>query len=180
MHKLNLTVCALALSVASFAGHAGSTGVVNFNGKLINETCQVDTASENIDVTLPTLPTQELAVAGAEKGSTSFEITVIGCDAGITKVAAHFEAVGSTGYNPVTGNLVNTAAAGADEVEVRLYNSVTGNTPIPVGQTGESFDVINNGVTNGAILGYAGGYYATGATTAGDVTAKVNYVLAYN
>lgn len=177
MRKVNLTVCALALSVASFASHAGTTGIVNFNGKLIAETCQVDTDSENIDVTLPTLSVKDLAVAETVAGTTGFEITVLDCDAGITKVGAHFEAINSTGYNPATGNLTNMAVAdAAGEVEVRLFNIDNAAAPIAVGQDGNRFDVVNGG----AVLGYAGGYYALAATTPGDVTASVNYILAYN
>ncbi len=48
MRKLNLAVCAVALSVISATSYAATGGTVTFNGKLIAETCQVDTDSENI------------------------------------------------------------------------------------------------------------------------------------
>ncbi|CNH99357.1 fimbrial protein [Yersinia pekkanenii] len=184
MRKVNLAVCALALSVASATAFAGTDGTVTFNGKLINETCEVAAGSENIVVTLPTLSTQNLSAAGEEAGSTSFVIDVVNCPTEITSVAAHFEAINSTGANPVTGNLTNNAesATAAGKVEVRLYN-ISDASQILVGDTGSKFDVIPGADVDapGTVrMSYAGGYYATAATTAGDVTAQVQYVLAYN
>ncbi len=97
-------------------------------------------------------------------------------------MGAHFNAVDSSGVNPTTGNLVNTAAVAdaAKNVEVRLYN-VDDSTQISVGDTGNMVDIVRVGTAPGtATMMYAGGYYATDATTAGDVLAKVEYVLAYN
>jgi major type 1 subunit fimbrin (pilin) len=178
MRKVNLALCALALSIASVGAQAVSSGTVTFKGKLIGDTCELKPGSEDIVVTLPTLSTSELAAAGAEKGSTNFDIQVENCDASITKVAAHFEAINSSGANPVTGNLVNTATAGteAKNAEVRLYN-ISDSSQIRVGSTGESVPV--DPVTHAVTFSYAGGYYATAATTPGDVLAQVQYVLAY-
>lgn len=183
MRKVNLAVCALALSVASGTAFAGTDGTVTFNGKLISDTCAVAPDSKDIKVILPTLSTQNLDKAGEEAGSTGFIINVIDCPKEITKVAAHFEAINSGGFNPVTGNLVNTETADpAKQVEVRLYNT-TDNKQIRVGDTGAQFDVVPGagGTDPGtATLSYAGGYYATEATTSGAVSAMVQYVLAYN
>ncbi|CNC37396.1 fimbrial protein [Yersinia pseudotuberculosis] len=182
MRKLNLAVCAVALSVISATSYAATGGTVTFNGKLIAETCQVDTASENISVTLPTLAIQSLAVAGDQEGSEGFLIKVLDCPSSVTQVGAHFNAVDSSGVNLTTGNLVNTAAVAdaAKNVEVRLYN-VDDSTQISVGDTGNMVGIVRVGTDPGtATMMYAGGYYATDATTAGDVLAKVEYVLAYN
>lgn len=183
MRKVNLALCALALSVASGAALAKTDGTVTFNGKLISETCKVKPGSEDVQVTLPTLSTLNLEKSGAEAGSTSFIIDVIDCPKEITKVAAHFEAINSSGANPVTGNLTNSEVTDpAGEVEVRLYNIIDGKQ-IRVGETGAKFDVVPGagGTDPGtASLSYAGGYYATAATTPGAVTAQVQYVLAYN
>ncbi|WP_444823369.1 fimbrial protein [Yersinia pseudotuberculosis] len=181
MRKLNLAVCAVALSVISATSYAATGGTVTFNGKLIAETCQVDTDSENITVTLPTLAIQSLAAAGDQDGSKDFEIKVLDCPATLTQVGAHFNAIDSSGVNPATGNLVNKAPTdAAGNVEVRLYN-VDDSTQISVGDTGNMVDIVRVGTAPGtATMMYAGGYYATDATTAGDVLAKVEYVLAYN
>lgn len=172
--KIKFGICALALTVSA-AASAGTDGTVTFNGKLIAETCQIKSGSEDITVTLPTVAIQRLAAAGEEVGSTTFNIEVEQCPEGLDKVAAHFEAISNTGFNPATGNLRNVApTSAATNVEVRLYNS-DDNSQVAVGETGNAFDIVDAG----AKLVYAGGYYATGATTAGDVTAQVQYVLAY-
>ncbi|NDJ56613.1 type 1 fimbrial protein [Enterobacteriaceae bacterium 4M9] len=175
MSKMKFAVCALALGVSA-AANAAVDGTVTFNGKLVAETCTVANDSKAITVQLPTVAVQTLTGPGEEVGSTRFEINVTDCPAGVTHVAAHFEAINSSGADPVTGNLVNssTEATPAEQVQVRLYN-ITDNTQIKVGETGEKFEVNNQAAT----LSYAGGYYATGQTTAGPVTAKVQYVLAY-
>lgn len=175
MRKLNLAYCTLALGLMSGYACAASQGTVTFNGELIAETCEIDTNDVDKTVTLPRMSTQTLAEAGDEAGSTTFTIKAVNCPTAITKVAAHFEALDSTGYNPVTGNLTNAAVTGAAKnVEVRLYN--TDSSVIAVGGTGAAFDVQSD---HTAVMGYIGGYYASAATEPGDVTAKVNYTLSY-
>ncbi|MGE4802234.1 fimbrial protein [Yersinia hibernica] len=183
MRKVNLAVCALALAVSSTTAFAATNGTVTFNGKLINETCQIAPGTENVVVDLPTLSIKSLAATGQEAGSTNFTISVIDCPKTVTKVAAHFEAINSDGVNSTTGNLTNSAVTdAATQAEVRLYN-LSNNSQIRVGDTGEDFAVIHGADENElgtTTLSYAGGYYATAATTPGVVTAKVQYVLAYN
>ncbi|WP_105652594.1 fimbrial protein [Cronobacter dublinensis] len=175
MRKINFAYCALALGLLSGYAQAASQGTVTFNGKLIAETCEIDTNDVDKTVTLPTLSTQTLAKAADVGGTTTFTIKAVNCPDAIKKVAAHFEALDSTGFNPVTGNLTNAAAIGAAKnVEVRLYN--IDSTVIPVGGTGKAFDVQTDKT---ATMSYVGGYYATAATEPGDVTAKVNYTLSY-
>ncbi|WP_158780623.1 fimbrial protein [Pantoea sp. BAV 3049] len=188
MRNFKLTVCALALGMmasSSFVYAAGEVtqGTVEFNGELINETCSIDADSQAIVVTLPTLSTTTLASPGATGGSKLFDINVSGCptgtDAGITQVAAHFEAIGGTGTNATTGNLTNvysgtTADPAAGNVEVRLYNS--NEEPLALGQTGDAATISSTGT---ATMRYYGGYYATAATTAGKVNAKAQFTLAY-
>lgn len=180
MRNFKLTVCALALGMASssFVHAAGEVtqGTVEFNGKLITETCSIDTDSQAIVVTLPTLSTTTLAAAGATGGSKLFDINVSGCGTGLTKVAAHFEAIGGSGSDSTTGNLTNDysgSETAATNVQVRLYNS--DEQPLALGDTGTAATIANQKAT----MRYYGGYYATGATTAGQVHAKAQYTLAY-
>ncbi|AJJ10667.1 putative fimbrial protein [Yersinia rohdei] len=182
MRKVNLAVCALALAISSTATFAATNGTVSFEGKLINETCQIQTGDEDILVILPTLSTASLDGAGKEAGSTNFTISVVDCPAAVTGVAAHFEAINSDGVNPTTGNLTNSATTdAAGQAEVRLYN-LGDSSQIRVGNTGAMFNVTPGAddAPGTATMSYAGGYYATAATTAGIVNAKVQYVLAYN
>ncbi|WP_456310620.1 fimbrial protein [Serratia proteamaculans] len=185
MEKMKFLATALALSLTASYSYAADLGVgqgkVTFNGKLIAETCQLEDGMDNIMVTLPTLSTQTLAAAGATGGSKVFEIKVKGCDKSIKKVAAHFEAIGSTGVDSKTGNLENKAVTvGEDKpatgVQIRLYNSDAEQNQLLLGDTGESFDVATAGT---ATMRYYGGYYATAKTTPGLVTATAIYTLSY-
>ncbi|MDY1035610.1 fimbrial protein [Lelliottia sp. CFBP8978] len=181
MSKLKTTACAIALSMISaytFAGDSAVTqGTVTFNGKLIAETCSIVSGDEEKQVTLPTLSVQSLVKAGDEAGTTRFSLTAEDCPATITQVAAHFEAINSTGFDATTQNLTNSATTNAAKnVEVRLYDT-DASTQLPLGTTGSFFPV--DSTTQKATMTYVGGYYATGATAAGDVTAQVQYTLAY-
>ncbi|MFP2516973.1 fimbrial protein [Buttiauxella agrestis] len=182
MSKFKVTLCALAISMVSAYAGAEITlppgqGTVTFTGELTDETCTVDPTSKDIKVVLPTIGTETLAAAGAQGGSTTFPIKVTDCPVGVTEIAAHFEAIDQTKYNPATGNLINQDPApdAATNVEVRLFE--TDGTVLPVGSTGSSFPV--DETTNTGTMTYMGAYYATGATTVGTVTAVVQYTLAY-
>lgn len=184
MSKLKFVFCTMALAVTAANADINADGKITINGLLITETCKVTDESKNIIVTLPTVSTTKLAKSGDETGSTTFTIGVTDCPTAITKVAAHFEANGSTGYSTTTGNLLNAAPAAsgstpapAGNVEVRLYDN-DGTSFIEVGKSGKKINV--DATTKGATLRYAAGYYATAATTPGPVTAMVQYVLDYN
>ncbi|ANS44534.1 fimbrial protein [Serratia inhibens] len=174
MRKIKFGICAIVITVCA-AANADTDGKVTFNGELVAETCSIKAGSEDITVTLPKVAIQRLAAGGQEAGSKTFNIEVEECPEGVTKVAAHFEAIANTGFDPATGNLTNTVEdSPATNVQVRLYNS-DDNSQIPVGSTGHPFNIVNNAAT----MVYSGGYYSTAATTAGKVTAQVQYVLAY-
>ncbi|WON77479.1 fimbrial protein [Serratia sp. UGAL515B_01] len=176
MFKIQHVVCALAMAV-SVGANAVSSGTVTFNGELVADTCTISSDSINKIVQLPKIPTQDLNVSGAQAGSREFQLNVEACPASITQVAAHFNAIGGSAFDPTTGNLVNastsTAPAAAKEVQVRLYNA--DGSQIRVGSTGKFFDVVDEK----ASMTYVGGYYATGVTTPGPVTSVASYTLAY-
>ncbi|MRS88789.1 fimbrial protein [Enterobacteriaceae bacterium RIT714] len=182
MSKLKTTACAIALSMISaysFAAGTVTQGTVTFTGKLIADTCSIVAGDEDLQVILPTLSIQSLAKSGATAGTTTFNIHVESCPSTLTDVAAHFEAINSDGFNATTQNLTNStlvADGGAANVEVRLFDK-DGSSQLPVGGTGSFFPV--DATSHKATMTYIGGYYATGVTTAGDVTAKVQYTLAY-
>lgn len=173
MRNVTMTLCALALAATSASALAATQGTVNFKGKLISETCSIAPGKENVDVLLPTLSVQTLNASGIEAGSKVFAIEVVNCDPAISKVAAHFEAIGGSPTDTVTGNLENEATGGAQNVQVRLYDADM--TQLRLGDTGKGVTVAGGAAT----LRYYGGYYATAQTTAGDVVAKAVYTLAY-
>lgn len=178
MNKIKCAICTLAL-VVSAGAQASTDGKVTFSGALLAETCSVVESSKDITVPLPKIAIQRLVKDGDQAGSTTFNIQVENCPEGFTKVAAHFEAIVNEGFDPATGNLINSAPAEpipAKNVQVRLYNT-DDSKPIAMGQTGHFFPI--DATTHKSTMTYAGGYYATGATEAGPVRAQVQYVLAY-
>ncbi|WP_312240104.1 fimbrial protein [Pantoea sp.] len=181
MKKLRLVMCvAAALGVAAVSpANADATdgkGTVTFNGKLINQSCVLEDNSVDITVTLPTMSTKSLDKPGAIAGSKLFNINVKDCPSAITKVAAYFEAMGTSGVNSSTNNLKNSATNDpATNVEVRLYDA--DETHLPLGNAGKLQNV--NATTKTASMTYYGGYYATGQTTAGNVYAQAKFTLSY-
>jgi major type 1 subunit fimbrin (pilin) len=177
MKTLKLTLCAMALAAASTSAMAAgevTQGTVTFNGELIAETCSIASDSVDRQVQLPKVSTQSLGTSGATAGSKGFDLNVENCPTGITKVAAHFEAIDSSGVDSATGNLLNKApTTPAGLVQVRLYNS--DEQQLKLGETGAPANVTDGKAT----MRYYGGYYATGATTAGLVYAQARYTLAY-
>ncbi|MTD38240.1 fimbrial protein [Erwinia sp. CPCC 100877] len=177
MRNVKLTLCAMALAAVSTSALAvdGPTqGTVTFNGELISDTCTIVSESVSREVQLPTVSIQTLNAKGLEAGSKGFDLNVENCPTGITQVAAHFEAIGSTGVNSETGNLKNLATTTpAGNVEVRLYNS--DEAQLKLGETGAPAKVVDGKAT----MRYYGGYYSTDATTAGKVYAQAKYTLAY-
>lgn len=177
MSTFKMTLCALAMATVSTSALAATQGTVTFNGELITSTCEIAADSVDRQVQLPTVAIQTLAKAGDTAGSKGFDLNVEKCPTGITQVAAHFEAIGSTGVDSATGNLTNQFTDGtiptAGNVQVRLYNS--DEQQLKLGETGAPATVTGGKAT----MRYYGGYYATGATTVGKVYAQTAYTIAY-
>lgn len=178
MSTFKMTLCALAMATVSTSALAATQGTVTFNGELITSTCEIAADSVDRQVQLPTVAIQTLAKSGDTAGSKGFDLNVENCPTGITQVAAHFEAVGSSGVDSATGNLTNQYAGDANtpaagNVQVRLYNS--DENQLKLGETGAPATVTNGSAT----MRYYGGYYATGATSVGKVYAQAAYTIAY-
>jgi len=181
MSKVKALLCtALLFSVSPLTYSADPSnlsdqqGLITFTGSLTAETCEI-VGKRNMDVVLPKLSTRALNVAGAEAGSKEFIISVKNCSSTLRNIATHFEAVGGSDKDTVTGNLKNNlqgSTNAASNVQIRLYS---GQKQIRLGETSESFPLVGNA----ADMRFAGGYYATGAATAGAVEAKAIYTIAY-
>ncbi|EMW9312558.1 fimbrial protein [Salmonella enterica] len=157
-------------------------GTITFNGKVVDQTCSVDTASKNMTVTLPTVSEASLDTSAKTAALTPFVISISGCktDAaeGAKKIKAYFEPNAGTDFT--TGNLTNTASSdSAGNVQIQLLNQ-DGTTAIKLGQDFASQNVTATNIdADNVKMRYTARYYATGTATAGDVTATVNYTIAY-
>ncbi|MDA3508863.1 type 1 fimbrial protein [Acinetobacter junii] len=175
MKKLALIA---ALSVVGIANAQAADGTITINGLVTDKTCDIDTNSKDLIVTLPTVSRQTLANSGDVAGRTPFQINLKDCSEG--KVATYFEPGATVDFN--TGRLINQATAGAQNVDVQLLGS--NNQVIPVLAAGASGAQANSQwvyVVEGgsADLNYYAEYYATGASTAGEVTTNVQYTIIY-
>jgi putative major fimbrial subunit len=189
MKKLTLAA-SLVLGLSIAIGASANDGTVTFIGKIVDQTCQVETGSKNLTVKLPTISKSALPSVGSFAGRTAFDIKVTGCTANkvnASKVAAYF--LPNAQYVDETShNLLNTAAgANADKVQIQLLqHSVTG--IIPVGENigvqypdnPSSNDYVTIGTNGQASLRYYAQYYAAKAgVEPTDVNAKVEYDIVY-
>ncbi|HDH7382524.1 TPA: fimbrial protein [Escherichia coli] len=169
------------LAAASSSATLAYDGKINFTGKVVAQTCSVDTGSESLSVVLPTVSTTTLSTDAKTAGLTPFTIQLTGCAvsaaSGVDKVNAYFEPNANTDYT--TGNLTNTASSGASNVQIQLLNA-DGVKVIKLGQAAAAQNVDTVAINDAKVtLRYNAQYYATGVATAGDVTSTVNYTIAY-
>lgn len=178
MMSATVLISALALPDVVLA----SDGTVTFNGALVASTCTVtlNGVAASGTVTLPTVATSLLAVAGDTAGATQFTLNIAGCGAiaGLTTVNAFFES--GAGVDPTTGNLINLTGGGAANVVVQLFPANNLATQIKPGLSAQvkATDILLADVTG--TLNYVAQYYALGVSTAGAYSSNVTYSLIYN
>ena len=181
---MKIKVIALATFVS--AVFAGSTmaydGTITFTGKVVAQTCTVNTSDKDLAVTLPTVATSSLKDNAATSGLTPFAIRLTGCATGMNSaqnVKAYFEP--SSNIDLATHNLKNIASDNAaGDVQIQLLNS-DGTSTIFLGKDFAGQDVHSEtiGGDGNATLRYMAQYYATGTSTPGNVKTTVNYTIAY-
>jgi len=181
MSKAKILLCtALLFPLSHFAYAADPAkltdqqGLITFTGELTDETCEIS-GNKNFTVILPKLSTSTLKASGSEAGSKEFMISVKNCSSGLKNIAVHFEAVGGSDKDSVTGNLKNSVVGTnnvASNVQVRLYQE---QKQIRLGETAKPVALVNSA----ANMSFASGYYATGPATSGLIEAKAIYTIAY-
>lgn len=180
--KLALLVAGSLVAGASTSVFAETQGTVSFDGELITETCQI-VGDKDQTVELPTVSVKTLTKSGDEAGFRAFAIKVncLGAENSALNgknIALHFEPIlKTTAWDPETGNLKNSTVGGAENVQVKIYDTNGGKqVHAKIGETGQPVVIDTTKVMT---FNYAGGYYATGVTKAGKVSATVMYTLVY-
>ncbi|AOI68794.1 fimbrial protein [Burkholderia ubonensis] len=163
---------ALALPMAAHA----TDGTITFNGAIEAQTCTISVNGGDKDATvqLPTVSASTLAAKGQTAGATNFTIALSECSGKATQVRAFFEA--GPNVDGTSGNLNNTNGA-ATNVQVQLLNA--DGVALKAGdesQRSYAATTLSNGA---ATMIYGAQYYATGASTAGDVRTSVTYAIDY-
>jgi major type 1 subunit fimbrin (pilin) len=171
-----------AIALASTAAQAAD-GTVSITGQVSDTTCSINSQASGqvpVSLTLPTVSKRTLGASGQTAGTsaaTDLTFALTGCSAG-TKALAHFEN-GPT-VDQTTGYLINQSTnSPATNVEVRLLNASLQPINI-VTSANNDFTTDGTSITSGAgNLKYFAQYFATGAATAGEVKASVQYTMQY-
>ncbi|MGL4205565.1 MAG: fimbrial protein [Aeromonadaceae bacterium] len=176
--RLHTLASLLALTALAPTLSQAADGSIAVTGKIVANTCTISsgTAGKHT-VTLPTVSTSTLANQNDVAGRTPVTISLTGCTPPTGKVALFFEP--GAGTNMANGHLKNTAATGGSNVEVQLLNAdlspIVLNAPKAT-QNSQEVD-LSAGAAN---LTYFAQYIAaTGAATAGDVTANSDFTITY-
>lgn len=135
MKKLAFALSALAALTAGSAMAQGAAntadGTVEIRGKVVDQTCEVDTSYKNLVVILDTIGKNKLAAKGAVAAPKPFQIKLTGCSAadqsGVTHAFASFSTASISDVIDVNdqnkGVLVNKATdSNASGVGIQILN----------------------------------------------------------
>ncbi|RDI98435.1 type 1 fimbrial protein [Dyella solisilvae] len=171
-------------------------GTITFTGLITDTTCVVTgggaaTGTKNIAVALPTVSSSSLSESGMTAGDTNFSLNLAGPNCTAGKTAALWIESTQTPLDTETGALINQAASGATNVEVRLVNPenmlpiklATDGNVLPgktlIDENNQPAAKINP--TRSATLNYVAQYLAVGgAATPGEVNTYLTYSMQYN
>lgn len=152
-------------------------GTITFTGKVLQQTCTIDTNNQNKTVTLPSVSAAAFAAPGGSAARTPLELSFTNCPAG-QQVSAYFEP-GIT-VDSTSGHLNNTAKGNdvADNVQIRLLDDNL--TKIKIDGTANPTQWITTSADQQSVtLNYFAEYVASGVVTPGNVTSNVSYVIIY-
>ncbi|MHC5172104.1 fimbrial protein [Acinetobacter johnsonii] len=195
MKKLNLALLTITLSAVGATTSVFATdGTITINGRVITSTCTLTgsgtagAGTQNVTVTLPTVPNSVFAAANSTAQATDFSLSLkdstgtAACDAvtiaGLQGITLGGPTNAGQYVSGGTTRLVNTAS-GAATVNVQLkLASVT--TPIDFALTKQLTNNNATSLTRG-IWNMQAQYFSPAATPAAQqVTSVVNYILNYN
>lgn len=188
MKKLSLallttTLCAVAATTSVFA----ADGTITINGRVITSTCTLTgggtagAGTQNVTVTLPTVPNSVFAEANSTAQATDFSLSLkdstgtAKCDA-VTIAGLKGITLGGAGkyVSDSTTRLVNTS--GSVNVQLKLASG----SPIDFTSTNQLTNSNATSATSG-IWNMQAQYFSDAATpTAQEVKSEVNYILNYN
>lgn len=89
--KLKTLAAIMLLSSPLYHTANASDGVVNFNGSIINDACEVDDASKNMFVDLGMVSATSFSSTGDKASPTAFEIKLKNCPKTLKQVATKFD-----------------------------------------------------------------------------------------
>lgn len=106
MKTSSLVLPAVVAAAVSLNAFAATTGTINFQGTVINATCQIAAGSENQTITLPQVVASDFTAANQARGQVvPFQIILTGCDASVPgNVDIIFNFNPDTGFDDIIEN----------------------------------------------------------------------------
>lgn len=177
--KLHPVLTALCLLAAP--GMALAANTISFNGEVTDQTCEalVDSSADPT-VLLDSVPVGDLnGQVGKVAGETPFTLRLTGCVAPVADES--FSVLFQSPTATAAGNLVNTAANGAQGVALQILDAPAGN-PVSLAGGGAvaAGDIRLLAGETATSYDYAVQYFAEEATvTTGPVLGSVTYTVRY-
>lgn len=179
-HQVSSILISLAAAMAASAS-ANASNVITFNGEVTDQTCSaVINGGTDPTIILNSVPVSDLnGAVGKSAGEGVFTITLTGCAAsGADETfTTLFQATNPT----TTGNLTNTAAAGAEGVALQLLDA-PGGTPVNLagGAAVRAGEILLGAGETTATHDYGVRYISEEtAVTPGPVLGSVTYTVRY-
>jgi len=179
-NELRSIVIAMA-AVMAVSASANATNTVTFNGEVTDQTCSaVINGGTDPTIILDSVQVADLdGAVGKSAGEGVFTVTLTGCAASAADetMTTLFQATNPT----ATGNLTNTAGAGAEGVALQLLDA-PGGTPVNLagGAAVRAGEIILGAGETTATHDYAVRYISESATvTPGPVLGSVTYTVRY-
>lgn len=194
MKKLNVALLTITLSAVGATTSVFATdGTITINGRVITSTCTLagsgtaGAGTQNVTVTLPTVPNSVFAAANSTAQATNFNLSLTNsagtaaCDAvtiaGLQGITLGGPTNTSQYVSGGTTRLVNTVSGSTVNAQLKLA-SVT--TPIDFALTNQLTNS-NATTTTSGIWNMQAQYFSPTATPAAQqVNSVVNYILNYN
>jgi major type 1 subunit fimbrin (pilin) len=153
--------------------HLGNQLTTSGSTSVVARTC----VTQNVNVTMPTIPTSALKGVGTSAGATGFNIALTGCPPGMNSIQYEIDAV--TTIVPGTGNSVVTldGTSTASNVALQLLDG-KGN-PFGMG-TPVTFTGYNSGTGGSYTIPFTARYYQTGTPVSpGAANTQMTFTMTY-
>lgn len=170
MKKTILSACCLLV-----AGHAlASDGTIHFTGSIVDQTCTVDSGSQNLNVDLGSVAQTALnGAAGMKATPTKFTLSLSDCPDTVAAANVKFDGT-SDGVNQ---NLLALDSGSGIATGVGIEIADKNGTAIPLHTASSDYTLTSTGTNN---LDFVARYVSTGtAVTSGTAEATSQFTINY-
>ncbi|EDN7232822.1 type 1 fimbrial protein [Salmonella enterica subsp. enterica] len=188
---LSIIVFGTMISAGNMSAMAASTGTVNFSGRIVADTCEINvdgSGSESVTVTFPDTYPANYAVDGSVGTSKDFSIALSKCDPAVAKLNLMFTGDVSDAASLHLKNSIegNTGAASNVGITVTSNNGAGGDVVFDGSVPNENTDVANGntgdeGTATPSVFNYTAKVIQVGSElpTAGLYKSSANFTVFY-